>query len=191
MGKPNVVSKKDLINSAKECIVKMGIEKLTLKAVANGANVTQGTVYYHFRSKEQLLLEIVRDVCKSSWESLDKTNQSKQNLITESLKSARSRTTANSFYHQLFLSLIVKSFTNEKIKTELGELLDYENQSIESIFMDRQLKSPIEGVSIKTWAILLNALIDGLAIQALTSNHFSEEDIYNELELILRELFIG
>lgn len=67
MAKPNVVSKETLIESAKKCISEKGLEKLTLKSVAEQANVSQGTVYYHFRTKENLMLEVVGHVCGSSW----------------------------------------------------------------------------------------------------------------------------
>ncbi|WP_240508123.1 TetR/AcrR family transcriptional regulator [Bacillus spizizenii] len=67
MAKPNIISKEALIQSAKACIVENGLEQLTLQSVAKQANVTQGTVYYHFRTKENLMMEVVRHVCGSSW----------------------------------------------------------------------------------------------------------------------------
>ncbi|MCY8605789.1 helix-turn-helix domain-containing protein, partial [Bacillus sonorensis] len=70
MARPNVTSKNMLIEAAKRCIMDQGLENLTLKAVAEKANVTQGTVYYHFRTKEQLVFEVVQDVCYISWENL-------------------------------------------------------------------------------------------------------------------------
>ncbi|MDI5787805.1 hypothetical protein PO124_03040 [Bacillus licheniformis] len=36
-------------------------------------------------------------------------------------------------------------------------------------------RSPVDGVSFSTWGILLNALIDGLALQSLMSPGFSPE----------------
>lgn len=74
---------------------------------SKGANVTQGTVFYHFRTKEQLMFEIVRDLCRSSWESLKLIPETGHEKIRSALDSARSRCTPDSFYHQLFLSLVV------------------------------------------------------------------------------------
>ena len=70
MAKPNVVSKQKLIEATQDCIVELGIEKLTLQAVAEKAKVTQGTVYYHFQTKEQLLFEVVQEICRSSWQEM-------------------------------------------------------------------------------------------------------------------------
>ena len=64
MAKPNVVNKQKLLEAAKESITEHGMEKLTLKAIAENAKVTQGTVYYHFKTKEQLLLEVTESFCK-------------------------------------------------------------------------------------------------------------------------------
>ena len=57
MAKPNVVNKEKLLQAAKEIIAEHGMEKLTLKAVAKSAQVTQGTVYYHFKTKDHYYLK--------------------------------------------------------------------------------------------------------------------------------------
>jgi AcrR family transcriptional regulator len=187
VAKPNVVSKQDLLQSANQCIVRHGLQALTLKAVAEGANVTQGTVYYHFRNKEQLLLEIVQNLCNSSWEAIQRATETEQDLLAYALDSARIRCTPDSVYHTLFLSLVVAGFQNEKIRNELGQLLEAENHFLQSLLPD----SPIKGVSAKTWAILLNAMIDGLALQALLNDSFSADEAFAELKVLLRNLLHG
>ncbi|MED0737592.1 TetR/AcrR family transcriptional regulator [Aneurinibacillus thermoaerophilus] len=188
MARPNVTSKGTLIDSAKRCIVEHGIEQLTLKAVAEKANVTQGTVYYHFRTKEQLIFEVVRDVCYTSWANLKTDPKPAIEKIKEGLISAQSRTKEDSCYHQLFLTLIVFGFQNEMIKNQLSQLLDDENAFLTDQLSNIWSCSPIEGVSLKTWGILLNALVDGLALQSLISSNFSSEEVYKELEVILLKL---
>jgi AcrR family transcriptional regulator len=188
MAKPNVVSKEALIESAKACIVEQGIEKLTLKAVAEGANVTQGTVYYHFRTKEQLMMEIVKNVCQSSWQDVESSPKSDKQKLADALEAARARCTPDSFYHRLFFSLLTYSFQNENTKEQLRTLLAFENESLVSQLNSLWGASPVEGVSMETWGILLNALVDGLAIQALLSDSFPTEKVYRELELILQDL---
>ncbi|WP_028987507.1 TetR/AcrR family transcriptional regulator [Thermicanus aegyptius] len=188
MAKPNIVSKQDLIESAKRCIVEQGIQNLTLNSVAKGANVTQGTVFYHFRTKEQLMFEVVKDLCRSSWESLKRIPETGHEKIRSALDSARSRCTPDSFYHQLFLSLVISGFQNEKIKEQLGNLLEYENRFLTEQLATVWPQSPIEGVSLKTWGILLKAIIDGLALQALLSKDFPVDEIFKELELMVHHL---
>lgn len=184
MAKPNVISRNDLIQSAQKCLVEQGVDKFTLKAVAEMGGVTQGTVYYHFRTKEQLLLEVVKDICDQSWGELSEGNE---NIIQDAIKSAKSRCSHDSFYHKLFFILMVSGFNNEKIREQLGNILMKENTALNNHLLSIWSKSPIEGVSMETWGIFFNAIVDGLALQALLSENFPVEKIYNELD----QLFVG
>ncbi|WP_232695376.1 TetR/AcrR family transcriptional regulator [Brevibacillus daliensis] len=185
MAKPNVISKNELIESAKECLVTNGIEKFTLKAVAEIAGVTQGTVYYHFRTKEQLLIDITKDICDNSWNEISRTNE---NLLRMALESSKSRCSSTSYYHKLFLTLITSSFTNERIREQMGDILHKENQALSSNLSKIWSENPVEGVSPDTWGIILNSLIDGIAIQALLVKEFPIEKTYSELEQLLLRL---
>lgn len=186
MAKPNVVSKADLIKSAKECLVQHGIEKFTLRAVADMAGVTQGTVYYHFKTKEQLLLAIVQDICDHSWSEISR--QSNQYMIKQAIESAKSRCSYESFFHKLFFTLIVSSLNNEKMRNQLGEIMQFENNALAKNLSKLWPKSPIDGVSLETWGIFINAIVDGLALQALTQKDFPIEQIYEELERLFQGL---
>lgn len=184
MAKPNVISKNELIRSAKKCLVKNGIEKFTLRAVAETAGVTQGTVYYHFRTKEQLLLDIVKDICDSSWDELSKSDG---NIIKQAIETAKSRCSHDSFFHKLFLTLVVSGFHNDKIREQLEEIILKENKALAENLLKIWPSSPIKGISLDTWAIFLNAVVDGIALQALLSKNFPVEKTYAELE----KLFIA
>ncbi|WNF32630.1 TetR/AcrR family transcriptional regulator [Aeribacillus composti] len=184
MAKPNVISKNELIRSAKKCLVKNGIEKFTLRAVAETAGVTQGTVYYHFRTKEQLLLDIVKDICGSSWDELSKSDG---NIIKQAIETAKSRCSHDSFFHKLFLTLVVSGFHNDKIREQLEGIILQENKALAENLLKIWPSSPIKGISLDTWAIILNAVVDGIALQALLSKNFPVEKTYAELE----KLFIA
>lgn len=184
MAKPNVISKNDLIKSAKKCLVKNGIEKFTLRAVAEMAGVTQGTVYYHFRTKEQLLLDIVKDICDSSWNEISKSDE---NIIQQAIESAKSRCSHDSFFHKLFLTLVVSGFHHDKIREQLEGIILKENKALAENLLKIWPSSPIKGISLDTWAIFLNAVVDGIALQALLSKNFPVEKTYAELE----KLFIA
>ncbi|WP_019120671.1 TetR/AcrR family transcriptional regulator [Brevibacillus massiliensis] len=188
MAKPNVISKQDLIESAKQCIVEHGIQQLTLKAVAEKAGVSQGTVYYHFRQKEQLLLDVVSDLCHSSWKKIQQPQPGDPDVIRSALESARSRCTADSSYHQLFFSLVVSGLQHEEIRKQLGELIETENRFLQDQLAALWPHPPVQGVSRKTWAILLNAMIDGLALQALVCESFSADEVYGELYQLIRRI---
>ncbi|MGE8036906.1 helix-turn-helix domain-containing protein [Lysinibacillus sp. NPDC093692] len=117
MAKPTGIEKSDLLTAAKQSLVVKWIEKFTLKAVAKRAGVTQRTIYYHFKSKEQIILEIVQDICRNSWNKILTIDQQ---MILSALFSAKSRYENEAFYHKLFFTLIVFSFTNPAIRQQIG-----------------------------------------------------------------------
>ncbi len=184
MAKPNVISRDELLRSAAQCIADRGIQALTLKAVAEGANVTQGTVYYHFRNKEQLLMETIQKMCTSSWEELEERHP----FWKAALDSAKSRCTPDSLYHRLFYSLVAASMHQDRLKDELGHLLEGENDSLAHHLRDMWKSDQYSGISVETWSVLLNALMDGLALQALLSPRFDAEQVYGDLARLVEKI---
>lgn len=228
MAKPNVVSKQELIEAAKQCIVEQGLEKLTLKMVAERIGVTQGTVYYHFQTKDRLMLDVVKDVCERSWNEFSAL-QTKEFVVREALGAAKERGGPDSFFHRLFLSLVVFGLKHEETRKELGALISFENGVLAEKL--RQLAFPAQtpplaepsgsgerpktdppngetrrhdrqeadagtddadvrlmGMSFEVWAVVINAIFDGLAVQSLVSPELDREKVFAELGVFFERL---
>src|SRR5438045_8664244 len=54
-------SRKQLMASAIDCFARLGYQGTSIDRIARDAGVTKGAVYYHFRDKEELLFEAVKD----------------------------------------------------------------------------------------------------------------------------------
>src|SRR5947209_18875654 len=54
-------SRKPLLRAAVDCFARLGYQGTTIDRIARDAGVTKGAVYYHFRDKEQLRFEAVKD----------------------------------------------------------------------------------------------------------------------------------
>ncbi|MCZ7300564.1 TetR family transcriptional regulator C-terminal domain-containing protein, partial [Salmonella enterica] len=61
------------------------------------------------------------------------------------------------------------------------DLLEAENRFLQELWPT----SPLPGVSAKKMAVLLNAMIDGLALQALLNPYFPTDEVYAELRQFL------
>ncbi|KXY10107.1 TetR/AcrR family transcriptional regulator [Bacillus paranthracis] len=185
MAKPNVVNKEKLLKAAKEIIAEHGMEKLTLKAVAESAQVTQGTVYYHFKTKDQLLLEVTESFCKASREQIGKDVQ-----LEKALQSAENRCVKDSMYHHLFFQLVASGLQNNAMKDKIGELLHYENQELTRLLNKKIEDRMVSQISTETWSVLCNALVDGLALQALFNPSFSTDKVYGDLYMLLEKFTV-
>ncbi|WP_248926844.1 TetR/AcrR family transcriptional regulator [Paenibacillus hamazuiensis] len=178
MAKPNVVTKQELLQAAQMCLAEKGIEKTTLKAVADKANVSQGTVFYHFRTKEQLMLELVQSLCDSSWQAL----QTSRGSVEEALEAAKERCDYNSAYHRLFFTSLAASLSLKPNRDRLGAMIRQENVYLSEVLAARWGMSPIRQISMEHWGILMNALIDGLAVQALLDEEFPKDAVFDALQ---------
>lgn len=188
MAKPNVVSKQELLAAAQHCLAEHGIEKTTLKAVAKQAGVSQGTVFYHFRTKEQLMIELVQSLCDDSWQSLQ---QECGGSVEQALQAAKERCGFDSAYHRLFFLSLAASLSHPPNRHRLGEMIRQENRHLAGMLENRWTSSPIAGISLEHWGIMLNALIDGLAVQALVDEQFPKEAVFDALRRLFDSLANG
>jgi len=60
-GKPSSPARKELMGIAIDCFARYGYQGTSIDRIANAAGVTKGAIYYHFRDKEELLFEAVKD----------------------------------------------------------------------------------------------------------------------------------
>src|SRR5512142_87684 len=60
-GKPSGTARKDLMATAIDCFARYGYQGTSIDRIASAAGVTKGAIYYHFRDKEELLFEAVKD----------------------------------------------------------------------------------------------------------------------------------
>ena len=185
LAKPNVIAKKDLLSSARNILIEQGMDKLTLKAVATGAEVTQGTVYYHFRTKENLMLELVEELCNEAWNEMKDHVSEKEQILQTALASAKSRIVDGGVYHRLFYQLVATSLHHVEMREKLGNLLRSENDHLQSLLKKRWGESPISGVSLNSVALFANALIDGIALHCLLNDELEAEHVFIELERLI------
>ncbi|GAF18862.1 LOW QUALITY PROTEIN: transcriptional regulator, TetR family [Bacillus sp. JCM 19046] len=184
MAEANVIKKQDLIESAKRCIVENGMNKVTLKAVAEGVGVTQGTVYYHFKTKDQLLLEVVKDMCRTSWEARGYGEEHKSCKRMDTSRTSICQAQRRSILSFFVFVPLNSQLHNYAIRDQISDLLRYENEVLKSQ-IDAAVGQEVDGISSDVWSVLINALIDGLAIQSKFNQDFDELKTYQALEWLL------
>ena len=60
-GRTNSSARKDLMAIAIDCFARYGYQGTSIDRIASAAGVTKGALYYHFRDKEEILFEAVKD----------------------------------------------------------------------------------------------------------------------------------
>lgn len=153
-----------ILKSAARVISKQGFRKFTFRQIASEADISPGTLYYYYNSKNLILYDIL-DYTQSYNEILVKAM--KEGEVTP--EEVRNRLMRNYDEHardtngnKIFLHLMHESLSGDD---ELAERLrDKYNAWLGSFEKVIELHFGIpQGPINKTVAILLNAVIDGLS----------------------------
>ncbi|RXT14957.1 TetR/AcrR family transcriptional regulator [Ammoniphilus sp. CFH 90114] len=172
MGKPKQITPKDLVAATKQQLIKKGQGKITLKNVAEVAGVTQGVVYYHFKTKDQLLIGLFEEFEEQELQELIKfKNERKEKASSEVLKAYLSeemyKAQVSSEQQQLLLELAALALHQKEMKNLFGQAIHKKAGEL----------SELAGGS-QALGRLIMAISTGLAFQALFDPSFNKKEAY-------------
>ncbi|MGE5421688.1 MAG: TetR/AcrR family transcriptional regulator [Ignavibacteriales bacterium] len=180
--------KQNIIKAATRVISKQGFHKFTFRQVAAEANISPGTLYYYYNSKNLILYDIV-DYAQSQTAKLVTEMECGQTKpdevalkVTEMIKQQVYDLNSNKiFLHLLHESLSGDNELAEKMKDKYNQWLDSFEKVIELHF------GIPPGPINRSIAILLNAVIDGMSMMEIMGMETIER---SEIECFFR-LFVG
>jgi AcrR family transcriptional regulator len=171
------VRQKQIVNAAKNIIIKKGSEHLTVRRIAEEVGLTEGAVYRHFYSKKEILSFLLTDIEQSLISDLGGKNNGK----LDSLDSLQA----------ILMSYVIKTKKRQGVPFQviaeiisLGDAeLNHQAYHVIQIFIDRIKEIVSEGIetgTIKsdinpdTVSILLFGAIQGL-VNIWTLSHYQIE----------------
>ena len=155
-----------IVRSAIECFSKYGFDRSRMDDIAQAANISKGTVYLYFKSKEDLFYAICENNLKVLKERLSQIFATKQNLLSDSEQFYDSlHKLEKSGSEKVFFEIVAESSRNPKLQRIL-----YEQRTkifnIVKEYLDLQIQKGYFRKDVDTDAIAsgLVALYDGLAV---------------------------
>jgi AcrR family transcriptional regulator len=171
VGKPKQISKNDLVLAAKQQLIRRGASSVTLKNVAQAMGVTQGVVYYHFKTKDQLLTALLKEYTDQlhAEGTIERSTNGKdhQAAVLDFFAEEGYKAQISSDEHQLFYNLVAISLHHRELKQLLGESIEQRVNGLATQLGGDQQRARI-----------LLAMADGLALHALFDPVFSTMDHY-------------
>jgi AcrR family transcriptional regulator len=67
------IRKEQVIEAAKNCIISKGLSNLSMKDISEEASVSTGIIYHYFKSKEDLLMQVLKTSFRQSHEKVMET----------------------------------------------------------------------------------------------------------------------
>jgi len=119
-------SRKQLMSAAIDGFARLGYQGTSIDRIARDAGVTKGAVYYHFRDKEELLFEAVKDQVGGFERDVLRATTPAQDALT-----ALRRVVDSCFFHatvsnhrRFIITLMIEALdTNPRLSVEFRNIL--------------------------------------------------------------------
>jgi AcrR family transcriptional regulator len=181
--------KKDIAFACKEIIIEKGIHDLTISRIAQTAGIGKGTFYEYFKSKEELLFELVNLL-------MFEYNIKKEIRLSE-VESTKNKIKifADFFYDEESkdLRVLYKMFIGISLLSPEKEMVDFQTECFNYYYQwfERLIQEGIDKKEIPPQTIVmakgLFSMAKGLFIASETTH--SVQDVKTELDLFIDTLF--
>src|SRR5690242_7805733 len=141
-------SRKQLMTAAIDCFARLGYQGTSIDRIARAAGVTKGAVYYHFRDKEELLFEAVKDRIggfeQQVLEEVSPAHDALENLRHVVDACFFHATVSN--HRRFIITLMVEALdTNPRLSTEFRNILRRMRAFLTSVVRRGQQRGTLRG----------------------------------------------
>lgn len=162
-------SKEKILSVALALFAKKGYHATSISQIAQKAKISKGLMYNYFKSKEELLDEIIKKGFNSlaEFEYQPKGGVDPEIQLEKFIDSVLDNLYTNFSYWQLYLALLVHPEIQKKYEKTMQRFRDEFVKTLASLFRKLKVKNP------ELEAFLLGTFFDGLALNFLVS-----EDVF-------------
>lgn len=189
-GNKKDANRENILKIAREIFSKYGYKKTTLDDIANAVRKGKSSLYYYFKSKEDLFQAVImKEVEILSYEleivinrNTDPVDKLRDYILT---KMATFRNLAN-FYHAIENDITAVGFIDDvKVKYEQDEI-----RMIKRILIEGVRKNEFEIYDFNLAAIGITTAIKGLEMP-LTAGNYGDVNLERGVDIILKILCYG
>lgn len=179
-----------ILKIAREIFSKYGFKKTTLDDIANAVRKGKSSLYYYFKSKEDLFQAVIMkevDILAHELDIVINRNTDPVDKLRDYIltKLSTFRSLAN-FYHAIENDVTAVGFIDEiKIRYEQDEI-----RMIKRILIEGVRKNEFEIYDFNLAAIGITTAIKGLEMP-LTAGNYSDVNLERSVDIILRIMCYG
>ena len=179
-------SRDRIVDAAYQILAEKGYDATTFKEIARSAQAAQGLIHYYFGSKDQLLLEVLK-------EASERTRQEMQRFVAalpeerprrgkSVLAQQKHRVTRQPEWYRLRYELFALGMRKPELLPSVGELLAKGRRGVGQVLGRLAGKEIADREALS--AVML-ACFDGLALQQLADPDFDLDGAYRVLDRMI------
>ena len=176
-----------LLAAAAKVVADRGYDAATIKAIARAAGVAPGLVHYYFASKDELLVEMLREESARYAAAMQRvaTQVPPERLAAVALGEPKERVARQPEWYRLRYALFALALHNDAIAPGVRDLLASGREGIAAM-VPRALGATVDPPA--ALAAVLLACFDGLALQRLLDPEVDLEAAYGALTRMVQAL---
>ena len=166
-----------ILQAAFTVLSRQGYENASIKEIAEQAGVAQGLVHYHFKSKQQLVLAVLAEVCREM-EFGEEQGAAGAQAAYEKFKSMLkgSRDT-----HALYIQLIAVGLHDKELGAGVLDFVRQDRSHIEDIARQVLAEREADPKPARAIASVVEAAVLGIMVQNLIDPDFNAEEAVDAL----------
>jgi len=183
-----------LIAAASKVLAEKGYDATTLREISREAQAAPGLVHYYFGGKDQLLVEVLKDMSDRYTQATRELSRrvSADQFMEAALAQPLTRVTEEPEWYRLRYELFALGLHNALLAPGVRGLLAEGRSSIgKAVKLVQQSSSIAESADPLTLASLLLAVFDGLALQKMMDPEVDLAAAYQLLVQMIRGLPSG
>jgi AcrR family transcriptional regulator len=181
-------ARQKIVTAAFSVLAERGSHDASIKEIAKAAGIAPGLVHYYFASKGELLLEIVREACRSYQEQMNALELPEDPIARTGALLAWSKKRGLELpdWYRLMVDLDALALRDEKLAVEVAQLKrDVRDHTAKLVAATEQKLGVSLGVSHDGISAVLMTSVDGLILQKLIDPSFDLEGGFDALEKLL------
>lgn len=170
--------KEQIMNGALSAFAQYGYSETTMDAIAEVARVAKGTLYYHFKTKEDLFLFVIEKGVEMLIDSVTSVMQDESRSVYERMLCVLDEHLRFFSQHQELCLLLLGVFTGDQQRDQMvGRLLAQYFSTMERYLNDLKEKGLIiQDIDVKTLASGLFGMIGFTMLRKI----YRKEELYTE-----------
>lgn len=158
--------KQNIIEAAQRLITRQGVEKTSMRAIAEEAGITTGAIYYYYKSKEELLYDVLDYAMTITSSVMARRNDgttTPEGLLNEIQRQVRERLTSENAHFLLFYLAYQAAQGNEELRQKF--MHDYAGQTERTAALFNHVFGMNSHPKDAYLAVLMVAALDGINLQ--------------------------
>jgi len=192
MNRKSDLSRDKILKAARNIVAKQGIQDATLQAIADGAGISKGSLYYYYRSKDDILYDIMEQDNAESMKMAGRVDRDffdKEKIIKDIISGTMDRIASKD------KNSISVHLQGEALRGNRTLMKKYRAKYTEWAGDVEKVIMAIHGIEscalTRTYAALFLAAVDGLCMQRLLLGRIlADEDLLRTLGSMLLHVHI-